>query len=142
VEWFVRESAADGRTALAGVLQRASGGRVSGCIQVGVREDDGRRVPAKFHVEFDDAALLGDALAGARRPGYRDGVDPFVTGQGVTDDAPVIGDVVERAVREPDVGEDVGQDGRADGRVRRGLADGAAAGGEGRRDLQRGSRER
>lgn len=53
VDRLVRQHPRDGRTPLAGVLERSRSAVGRGVVEVGVREDEHRGVATEFHVEVD-----------------------------------------------------------------------------------------
>ncbi len=117
--------------------------RLGDRVEVGVVEDDDRRLATELEVQPLD--LVGgdpcDVLAGVRVAGHRHHPDLGVADERVADDRAAAGDHVEHARRQ-DVGRDLGQDQRRqrgpDGR----LEDDRVAGREGRADLPAGHHDR
>ncbi len=104
------DDAGRGRAVLAGVPVAGRAQGLGGEVDVGVVEDDDRRLAAELEVQPLDGVGgdLGDALAGRRVAGDRDHPDLRMADQRVADVGARAGQDVDHARRQ-DVGEDLGE---------------------------------
>jgi hypothetical protein len=97
---------------LTGAVEVGHHGDVGGAIQIGVVENDQRRLAAQFHGHFLERRTRGaghDFLAGVGAAGERDFLDARVFGQPGADFATTAGQHVEHAIREAGFGVDLSQ---------------------------------
>src|SRR5205085_1849610 len=122
---------------LAGIVEHvhdAAGDRLG---QVGIVEDDVRRLAAEFLADalYGGGCALGHVDAGAGRAGERDHVDVGMLGHGGADFGAEAVDQVEHALRHAGLMQDFREDQCRGWRKFRGLEDHGAAGGKRWRDL-------
>ncbi|MNF77113.1 hypothetical protein D3C84_592510 [compost metagenome] len=130
---------------LAGAVEVGHDRDVGGAVEVGVLEDDQRRLAAQLHGHFLEGGTGGaghDLLAGAGAAGEGNLLDPRVFGQPLADFAAAAGEHVEHAVRQAGLAVDLGQFEDGERGDFAGLEDHRVAGGQGRGGLPQGDLDR
>ena len=113
---LVDEDPLRSRAALACEVEAADDRSVRGLVDVGVRQDDLRPVPAELEHAVLQARVAGNLLASLDRPGEDHGADLRMGDERLADVASAVDDV-DRAGREPGIVQDLREHVRAERRV-------------------------
>ncbi|CRJ98752.1 hypothetical protein BN1708_009490 [Verticillium longisporum] len=144
VDIVVDEEARGGGADLAGVGHEAVVGPARGAVEVGVGEDEQRRLAARLerHGLEGGGGQAHDGAAGRRAAGEGELVDAGVGGEGGAGVGAAAVEHVEHAARQAGGGHEAGEVEHGQGRLLGGLEDDRVAGGEGRGQLPAGHGQR